>query len=132
MEEKKRNLGGRPRKEVEWREFDKLCSLQCTEQEIADWFEMNTDTLETRIREKYNCRFSELYRQKRGRGKIALRRMQMQSAEKGNVVMQIFLGKQYLNQKDKFEDQTETQPIKIEFVDAKNTSSETSEEISSK
>lgn len=92
---------GRPRKEIDWKEFDKLCALQCTEQEIADWFEMCTDTLETRIKETYGVTFSELFRQKRGKGKIALRRMQMQTAESGNPTMQIWLGKQYLGQTDK-------------------------------
>lgn len=33
-------------------------------------------------------------------GKRSLRRWQMQTAEKGNVAMLIFLGKQYLGQKD--------------------------------
>lgn len=94
---------GAPRKEIDWKEFDKLCALQCTEQEIADWFEMDTNTLELRIREVYDLKFSELFRQKRGRGKIALRRMQMQTAEKGNPTMQIWLGKQYLGQTDKNE-----------------------------
>lgn len=94
---------GAPRKEVNWTEFDKLCALQCTEKEIADWFEMCTDTLELRIKETYGVTFSELFRRKRGRGKVALRRHQWQSAEKGNVTMQIFLGKQFLGQADKQE-----------------------------
>jgi len=92
---------GRPRKEIDWNEFDKLCALQCTEQEIADWFEVCTDTLETRIKETYSVSFSELFRQRRGKGKIALRRMQMQACEKGNTSLLIFLGKQYLGQADK-------------------------------
>lgn len=97
-----KNKGGRPRKEVDWVEFNKLCAMQATEQEIADWFEMDTNTLEARIREKFDgARFSEIFRQKRGKGKIALRRKQMQVAESGNVTMLIWLGKQYLDQSDK-------------------------------
>ena len=92
--EAEKNKGGRPRKEVNWTEFEKLCALQATEQEIADWFEMDTNTLEARIKEKYDMRFSEVFRQKRGRGKIALRRAQWQSAiDDRNITMQIFLGK---------------------------------------
>ena len=106
----------RPKKEIDWHEFDKLCALQCTEQEIADWFEMCTDTLELRIREAYDLRFSELFRQKRGRGRIALRRMQMQTAEKGNPTMQIWLGKQYLGQSDKQETNLKTDTgLKVSF-----------------
>lgn len=106
---------GRPKKEVDWKQFDKLCALQCTEQEIADYFEMDTDTLEARIREEFKCKFSELFRQKRGNGKIALRRMQMQTAEKGNATMQIWLGKQYLGQTDKNETKFDTEKVNISF-----------------
>jgi hypothetical protein len=102
--EAEKNKGGRPRKEVNWAEFEKLCALQATEQEIADWFEMDTNTLEARIKEKYDMRFSEVFRQKRGRGKIALRRAQWQSAiDDRNITMQIFLGKNFLGQSDKVE-----------------------------
>lgn len=104
------------KKLVDWDEFDKLCALQCTEREIADWFEMCTDTLEARVRETFDCTFSELFRQKRGKGRIALRRHQWQTAEKGNPTMQIWLGKQFLGQSD----QTTNNNINIEgpvFVD---------------
>ena len=94
---------GRPRKEINFVEFEKLCALQATQQEIADWFAIDTDTLDRRIKEHYECKFSEIFNQKRGRGKIALRRMQMQAAEKGNTTMLIWLGKQYLKQTDKNE-----------------------------
>ncbi len=108
--------GGRPKKEINWTEFDKLCTLQCTEQEIADWFEMTRDTLEARIKETYSVSFSTKFAQKRGRGKIALRRMQMQTAENGNPTMQIWLGKQYLKQSDKMEEKNISE-IKIDITD---------------
>lgn len=44
-------------------------------------------------------RFSETFAIKRGKGKISLRRSQFQLAEK-NASMAIWLGKQYLGQKD--------------------------------
>ena len=90
---------------IDWKEFEKLCWFQCTEQEIADWFGCGMDTLESRIKEYYNgLTFSEVFRQKKGTGKISLRRAQFQKAVKdGNVTMQIWLGKQMLGQKDKQE-----------------------------
>lgn len=90
---------GRPRKELNIKEFEKLCGLQCTKEEIAGFFEMNQDTLETRIKETYGLTFSEVFKQKRGNGKIALRRKQWHIADK-SAAMAIFLGKNYLGQKD--------------------------------
>lgn len=94
---------GRPIKEIDSTEFEKLCALQCTEVEIAGWFSVSVDTIERWCKREYKMTFAEIYRQKRQKGAISLRRLQWQSAEKGNVVMQIFLGKQYLGQSDKME-----------------------------
>lgn len=47
---------------------------------------------------------------KKGRadGRSSLRRMQFQTAEKGNPTMQIWLGKQLLGQRDKIEQEIDT------------------------
>jgi len=103
---------GRPRIEIDWVEFDKLCTMQCTLVEIAGWFECSEDTIERRIREKYDCTFAELFTQKRSKGKISLRRKQYETALKGNVAMLIWLGKQYLGQSDK-QDSTINQRVEI-------------------
>lgn len=91
---------GRPRKEIDFDQFEKLCGLQCTEREIAAWFDMTIDTINARCKERYSLTFSDVYAQKSELGRIALRRAQMQSAQGGNVTMQIWLGKQLLKQKD--------------------------------
>ena len=46
--------------------------------------------------------FSEVFKEKRGLGKISLRRNQWRLAEK-SATMAIWLGKQYLGQKDQVE-----------------------------
>lgn len=92
---------GRPKIEIEFDSLDKLCALQCTEEEIAQFFECSVDTVSRRCQEVYGMSFAEYFDQKRGSGKVALRRAQWQLAQKGNATMQIWLGKQYLNQKDK-------------------------------
>ena len=46
--------------------------------------------------------FSEVFKEKRGLGKISLRRNQFRLAEK-SATMAIWLGKQYLGQKDQVE-----------------------------
>ena len=117
--EQKASMMGAPRKEVDWPEFDKLCAIQCTQLEIADWFDMGTDTLNTRCKEKYSLTFSALFAKKRAGGKISLRRDQWQSSQKGNVTMQIWLGKQYLGQSDKNENKEVSEiHIKIDKDDA--------------
>lgn len=99
VSEKEPKKMGRPRKEFDQTQFEKLCQLQCTEQEIADWFDFSRDTLDERCREQYGDSFSTVYNIKRSEGKVSLRRSQFQLAQK-NAAMSIFLGKNYLNQKE--------------------------------
>lgn len=89
----------RPLKEIDKTEFEKLCGLQCTEAEICGWFDVTDKTLENWCKRTYDCGFSEIYGQKRGIGKISLRRAQFRLAEK-SAAMAIFLGKNYLGQSD--------------------------------
>lgn len=89
----------RPRKEIDRKQFEKLCGMQCTKAEICAWFDITDKTLENWCKREYRAGFSEVFSQKRGIGKISLRRYQWQLAEK-NASMAIFLGKQYLNQRD--------------------------------
>lgn len=104
---------------IDKKQFEKLCSLQCTLLEICDYFDVEDDTLNLWCKKTYKKTFSEVFKIKRGKGQISLRRMQWQQAEK-NATMAIWLGKQYLGQTDKVETKTEIkeQPtIKLEVVD---------------
>nr|DAN50203.1 MAG TPA: DNA-packaging protein small subunit [Caudoviricetes sp.] len=89
----------RPRKEIDKREFEKLCGYQSTQQEICWWFGVTDKTLNAWCKRTYHMSFSEVFAQKRGMGLISLRRMQFQLAEK-SAAMAIFLGKQHLGQQD--------------------------------
>lgn len=113
-EKKRKNKGGRPKKEIDKKVFEGLCRIQCTEEEIADAFECDVDTVNNWCKRTYKKCFSEVFKQKRGQGKVSLRRMQWKSAEGGNVTMQIWLGKNLLGQVDKQEiEQTNNSPITI-------------------
>ena len=90
---------GRPRKEIDQKQFENLCGLQCTLEEICGWFGVTDKTLNSWCKRTYSESFSEVFRQKRSTGKISLRRSQWRLAEK-NASMAIWLGKQYLGQKD--------------------------------
>lgn len=92
----------RPRKEIDQNNFENLCGLQCTKEEICSFFDVTDKTLERWCKRTYKAGFSEVFRQKRGKGKISLRRSQFRLAEK-NANMAIWLGKQYLGQVDKIE-----------------------------
>lgn len=87
------------KKEIDKQSFEKLCALQCTESEICAFFNVTDKTLASWCDRTYGLRFSEVFRQKREAGKISLRRMQWRHAEK-NATMAIYLGKQYLGQRE--------------------------------
>lgn len=93
---------GRPRKEINKTEFEKLCYLQCTHTEICAWFDIAADTLERWCKETYGTTFSKVFAEKKQNGLISLRRTQFQLAEK-SPAMAIFLGKNLLGQTDKVE-----------------------------
>lgn len=112
---------GRPKIEINWIEFDKLCAIQCSLREIASWFDCSEDTIERRVKETHDVTFAEYFDQKRGKGKIALRRKQYDVAMSGNVSMLIWLGKQYLDQSDKQEhQQKDDKPFEFKIVSTNN------------
>ena len=86
---------------IKKQQFEKLCRMHCTQEEIAQFFEVSVDTIERWIKEKYNAKFAEVFDRFRGAGKVSLRRKQWQVAMRGNVKMLMFLGKNCLEQKDK-------------------------------
>lgn len=90
---------GRPRKNLDKKQFKSLCAMFCTLEEIAAFFECSEDTVERWCKREYEANFAEVYKEFSAAGKISLRRNQMKMAEK-NVAMAIFLGKNYLGQKD--------------------------------
>jgi hypothetical protein len=90
---------GRPKTPIDKIQFEKLCSMQCTLEEIAGFFNCCDDTINNWCKENYDDNFSGVFKKKSQGGKISLRRNQFKIAEK-NASMAIFLGKQYLGQKD--------------------------------
>ena len=94
----------RPKKyNIDTEEVYKLASYGCSNVEIADFYGCD----ESLIRKS----FSESLLKGRAKGKIRLRQLQWKSAEKGNVTMQIFLGKNILGQQDKIETSELDEPL---------------------
>ena len=90
----------RPRKVINQKQFESLCAIQCTEEEICNVLDVSEKTLITWCNEVYGESFSKVFRQKRDLGKTSLRRNQWKLAENGNSTMQIWLGKQILKQSE--------------------------------
>lgn len=100
---------GRPRKEFDKKEFMNLVGMGCTQEEICWWFRddtgkpANVDTLSRWCKRTFGENYQEYYKKNGGMAlKISLRKSQLKLAEK-SAAMAIFLGKNYLNQTDKFE-----------------------------
>lgn len=85
------------RAEIDMAELEKLCQLQCTDEEIAAWFNVSTRTIERR---RLEPEFAEVMTRGKARGRISIRRMQMKLLEEGNATMGVWLGKQLLGQAD--------------------------------
>lgn len=90
---------GRPRMEIDRDQFEKLCYLQCTLTEIAGFFRCSEDTIERWCKREMRMSFADAFKTYSIGGKISLRRWQFKMAEH-NVTMAIWLGKQYLGQRE--------------------------------
>ena len=88
----------RPKKKISQKQFESLCAIQCTKEEICDVLDVTEKTLNNWCKEIYGTSFSLVFNQKRALGKASLRRNQWKLAEKGNSTMLIWLGKQILKQ----------------------------------
>lgn len=92
--------GGRPSIEIDKEQFEKLCAIQATEEEIAGWFKCSEETIRRFCKKTYKQQFCEVYKRLSANGRISLRRTQFRIAEAGNATMAIWLGKQILGQRD--------------------------------
>lgn len=111
-ENEKKGAGGRPKKEINYKLAEGLANIFCTQEEIASILDVSVRTLQ---RDEEFCR---VYKKGQETAKSSLRRIQFKLAEK-NSAMAIFLGKQYLGQRDSFEDKQETgEGILGELVEA--------------
>ncbi|NQU19649.1 MAG: hypothetical protein HQ567_00090 [Candidatus Nealsonbacteria bacterium] len=91
---------GRPKKPIDAAVVEKLAARFSSKSEIARIVGCDPQTITNR--------FSEEFDKGRAEGKKCLREMQWKAAEKGNVTMLIFLGKQYLGQADRVQAEVET------------------------
>jgi hypothetical protein len=88
-----KTLPGRPRVEIDLELVYALAKIHCSVSEIAGILGVSKDTI--------NRRCGDIMERARDEGRMSLRRAQFHKAiNEGNVVMQIFLGKNWLGQSD--------------------------------
>ena len=61
----------RPKAKIDLVELEKLCAMQCTDEEIAAFFGVSTKTVERRRKVQ---RFSDVMEQARAKGRVSVRR----------------------------------------------------------
>jgi hypothetical protein len=102
---------GRPLIEFDLTQLENLGAISAVQSEVAAWYRVSLSTIEKRMADEETlythqgaqCTFRQVYEMGIGRGKMSLRRAQMDLALGGNATMQIWLGKQLLAQRDNLE-----------------------------
>jgi hypothetical protein len=94
--------GARPRSgrrtiKIDLAEVEKLCSLQCTDEELASFFGVSVRTIERR---RKRPAFGEAMERGKAKGRLSLRRNLFTLAAKGNPAANIFLAKNLLGYRD--------------------------------
>lgn len=88
---------------IDKKTFEGLCAIQCTAEEICCVLGICRATLDSFCKNNYDGKpFGEVFEEKKMVGKASLRRRQWNLAEK-SVPMAIWLGKQWLGQRDSVE-----------------------------
>ena len=87
----------RPASKIDLVELEKLCGMQCTDEEVAAFFGVSTRTIERRRRVE---RFREVMERAKAKGRVSVRRNLFRLASGGNVAAAIFLAKNLLGYRD--------------------------------
>jgi len=87
----------RPKSEIDLDELEKLCAMQCTDQEIASILDVSTRTIERRRKVQS---FREAMERGKAKGRVSVRRNLFRLATSGNLGANIFLAKNLLGYKD--------------------------------
>lgn len=97
-------------KKIDWNEFDKLASYQCTQQEIASFFGISVESLEDLCLRDRGEKLSVFWDKRKYLGRVRLRKAQMSIVERagpGAATMAIYLDKKM------FPDETPRPPAAI-------------------
>jgi hypothetical protein len=87
----------RPEAKIDLAELEKLCGMQCTDEEIAAFFGVSTRTIERRRKVP---KFAEIMDNAKAKGRVSVRRSIFKLAGAGNIAAAIFLAKNLLGYRD--------------------------------
>ena len=107
---------GRPKANIDWQKVESYLKAQCSVVGIASILGISPDTLYLRCKQDNKMDFTSFSEKKKSEGKELLRANQYKLAMTGSVPMNIWLGKQYLDQKDKSETDVTSVGIPITTV----------------
>jgi len=93
---KKKSNAGRPKRVIDYETCEKLASIFCTQEEIATFLNISVSTL------GHDKKFLQVHKKGLDIARMSLRRKQFKLADK-SAAMCIFLGKNYLGQRDSHE-----------------------------
>ena len=89
---------GRKTVRIDLVELEKLCSLQCTDEEVAAFLHVTVRTIERRRQQQ--PAFAAAMERGRAKGRISVRRTLHSQAAQGNTAAAIFLAKNLLGYRD--------------------------------
>lgn len=86
-------------KQINWDEFEKLVSYDCTQAEVASFFDISISWLEDLVEREYGVKLSVIWSKKKLLGRVKLRKLQFAIVERmgqGAATMAIYLDKKML------------------------------------
>lgn len=92
---------GATRVEIDWKLLERTLERFGTLEDVACVLGCSEDTIQRRVKEKYDVTFAVYSKKKRAKGRMSLRVKQFEVAMDGNVSMLIWLGKNHLEQSDR-------------------------------
>ena len=107
---------GRPLKDIDWKIVDSMLESCCTGTEIAAFFALTPQTLYDRCVMENGIGFSSYSQQKQSKTLKKLRDKQIEVAHNGNPSLLIWLGKQYLDQRDQPKEENKKQATEAAII----------------
>lgn len=108
--------------DFDWDKFDLILQFKPSKKTCADVMECSDETIDRRIKAKYDCSFMEYRDRKMGKIKLKLCQKAIEMSLSGNTAMMIFTLKNLCDWRDKPEDDTsiiDVAKIKIDSGDIK-------------
>lgn len=97
-------MAGRPQVKIDWGEASRLAQAGASGVQISAYFGIHYNTLVSRCRRDNKCDISDFFQQNKSKGDVLILAKQFEAAIKDkDKTMLIWLGKQRLGQKEKFE-----------------------------